>query len=128
MDTMGPMKTPIRVGIVGLGRSGWDIHVQGLKARKEFKVVAVADPLPERRAEAERELACRAHPDLKAMLKSGGLDVVVVASKSVDHGPHTLAALKAGCHVVCEKPMAMSAAEATAMIKAAKRARRKLFI
>ena len=122
------MKTPLRVGILGLGRSGWDIHARELKGRKDFKVIAVADPLPERRAEAERELHCRAYPDLKAMLKAGGMDVVVVASKSVDHGPHTLAALKAGCHVVCEKPMAMSAAEATAMIAAARKARRKLFV
>jgi predicted dehydrogenase len=119
---------PLRVGIVGLGRSGWDIHARELKGRKDFRVVAVADPLPERRAEAERELGCRAFPDLTAMLRGGGLDVVVVASKSVDHGPHTFAALAAGCHVVCEKPMAMSAGEADAMIRAAKRARRTLFI
>ncbi len=122
------MKTPIRVGIVGLGRSGWDIHARELKGRKDFKVAAVADPLPERRAEAQRELGCWAYPDLKAMLKGATLDLVVVASKSVDHGPHTLAALAAGCHVVCEKPMAMGAAEAAAMIAAAKRAGRKLFV
>lgn len=122
------MKTPIRVGIIGLGRSGWDIHARELKGRKDFRVVACADPLPERRAEAARELGCRTYPDPQAMLRHGNLDVVVVASKSVDHAPHTLAALAAGCHVVCEKPMAMSAAEADAMIRAAKRAHRKLFV
>jgi predicted dehydrogenase len=46
----------------------------------------------------------------------------------VDHAPHTRLALAAGCHVVVEKPMAMSVAEADGMIRAATRARRKLFV
>lgn len=122
------MRQPIRVGILGLGRAGWDIHARQLKNRKAFAVTAVADPLPERRAEAARELGCRTFADPRALLAAGGTDLVVVATRSVDHAAHAVAALARGNHVVCEKPMAMSVAEADRMIAASRRARRRLFI
>ena len=46
----------IRCGVAGLGRSGWDIHVASLRGREDFKVIAVADPDPARRAQAADEL------------------------------------------------------------------------
>lgn len=128
------MKTPIRVGIVGLGRAGWDIHVRQIQERiekrriRDFSIQACVDPLAERRKEAEQRLGCRTFPNLSALLRARLTDLVVVATRSIDHAPHTIAALRAGNHVVCEKPMAMNIAEADRMILAAKRARRKLFI
>ncbi len=134
MDAALTVNTPIRVAVVGLGRAGWDIHVRQLRDRLEkerkddFKIVACVDPVPERRAEAERILGCRTFGEFPAFLRVRLADVVVIATRSVDHAPHTIAALKGGHHVVCEKPMAMSVAEADRMIQAAKRARKKLFI
>lgn len=122
------MKPPIRVAVVGLGRAGWDIHVSALRGRSEFAIAACVDPVAERRAQAETELTCKTFPDLKSALKAKLADLVVVASRSVDHAPDTLAALKAGCHVACEKPMATTLKDADRMIAAAKAAKRKLFI
>lgn len=120
---------PLRYAVVGLGRAGWNIHVAGLRPREDAVIAAVVDPLAERREEAEKEFGCRSYEKLEQLLKDcKDIDVVVVATPSVAHGPDTKKALKAGCHVVVEKPMAMSVAEADSMIAAAKAARKKLFV
>ena len=122
------MSDPIRYGIVGLGRAGWDIHVNDLRPRDDAKIVAVADPLAERRDQAVAEFGCKAYPTLAKLLKQDDVEVVVIATPSVSHGPDTKKALAAGKHVVVEKPMAMSVAEADAMIAASEAAGRKLFV
>lgn len=119
---------PIKIAVVGLGRAGWDIHVRRLRGNKRFVVSAVADELPERCEEARRELGCAAFPDLKSLLRKAEAEVVVIATRSIDHGPMTIAALRSGRHVICEKPMAMNTAEGRLMIRAAERANLKLFI
>jgi predicted dehydrogenase len=119
---------PIKVGVVGLGRAGWGIHVKRMRGDDRFKVTAVNDLQEERLREAEAEFGCATFTDFQDFLKKADCEVVVVASQSVDHGPHTIAALKSGRHVVVEKPMAMGTAEATKMIKAADSADKKLFV
>ena len=119
---------PIRYGIVGLGRAGWDIHVAQLRNRPDAKIVAVVDPVEERRKEAAAAFGCKTYTSLSRMLKQADVEVVVIATPSVMHGPDTKKALKAGKHVVVEKPMALSVAEAESMIKAAQAADRKLFV
>jgi predicted dehydrogenase len=62
------------------------------------------------------------------MLRSEQLDIVSVATPNKFHKPLTIAALEAGCHVLCEKPMAMNAREADDMLAAAKQAGRRIMI
>lgn len=119
---------PIGYGIVGLGRAGWDIHIKALRDRKDAKIAAVVDPLPERRQQAIDEFGCQAYEKLSDMLKQKDVEVAVIATPSVMHGPDTIQCLKAGKHVVVEKPMAMSVAEADRMIRTARQARRRLFV
>jgi scyllo-inositol 2-dehydrogenase (NADP+) len=119
---------PIRYAVVGLGRAGWNIHVKQLRGRSDAQIVAVVDPLEQRRNDAVAEFGCKAYDSLDEMLKQRDIDVVIVATPSVCHGPDTKKALKAGKHVVVEKPMATSVAEADSMIRAAKAAKRKLFV
>ena len=121
-------KNPITVAVAGLGRAGWDIHVKGMRDRKEFRITAVCDPEADRRAQAETELGCAAFETYKDMLKGADAELVCIATQSRDHGPHTIAALKTGRHVLVEKPMAMTVREADRMIAAAKKARKKLFV
>ncbi len=122
------MKAPLRVAVIGLGRAGWDIHVNHLKGRTDFALAACVDPLADRRAQAEGELKVKTFPDLKSLLRAKLADLVVVATRSVDHAPDSIAALKSGCHVVCEKPMATTLKDTDRMIAAAKAAKRQLFI
>jgi predicted dehydrogenase len=119
---------PIRYGIVGLGRAGWNIHVHNLRPRQDAKIVAVADPLKERRDEAASEFGCKTYERIEDMLGLADVEVAVIATPSVRHGPDTLLALQAGKQVVVEKPMAMNVDEADRMIATARQAGKKLFV
>ena len=115
----------VRVGIAGQGRSGHDIHVRNLRLLQDrFEITAVADVMPERRAQPARDYGVRADRDYQTLLRKGGFDVFVNALPSHLHVPATLAALDAGYHVLCEKPMAATVAEFDAMVGAARKARR----
>ena len=109
---------PIRVGIIGLGRSGWNIHATCLRGLGDaYAVAAVADTDAPRRAEAERELGARAYTDADDLIADPQLDVVVVASPNRLHASQACAAMQAGKHVVCEKPFGLSRRDADQMIR-----------
>lgn len=74
---------------------------------------------------AEQQGLASAHTDLAELLALG-LDAVYVSSTNEQHAAQTLAALDAGCHVLCEKPLAMSLADAAQMIERAQAAGRVL--
>lgn len=118
----------IKVGVVGLGRAGWNIHVQRMRGDERFQITAVSDLQEARLKEAHEEFGCQTFTDYKQLLKDADCELVVIASQSVDHAPQSIAALKSGRHVVVEKPMAMNTAEATRMIKASEAADKKLFV
>ncbi len=122
---------PIKTAIAGLGRAGWNIHGRGILNRRQsgkldFEVVAVIDPMDERLKEAETTFpGCKGFKDWQTFLKEkNGAEFIVIATQSVDHGPMSMDALKAGLHVMTEKPMAMSVKEADKMIATAKKAKR----
>ncbi len=109
----------IAVGIIGLGRSGWDIHALGFEKNPRFRVVAVADPEAARRDEAVARFGCAAYATPPELLGDDSVELVVVATPSHTHGDLSCAASRAGKHVLVEKPMATSAEEARAMIACA---------
>ena len=119
---------PITVAVLGLGRSGWGIHIRQMRGQEAYKIVDVADPLKERLKEAADEFGCNTYTDVRELIKHSKAELVIVATKSSDHYAHTMAALKAGKHVVVEKPMAMKYSEAKRMVAEAKKQRRKLLI
>jgi scyllo-inositol 2-dehydrogenase (NADP+) len=121
-------ENPVRYAVVGLGRAGWNIHVHQLRGREDARIVAVVDPVQERRDQAAAEFGCKTYTSLAKMLKQDDVEVMVIASPSNRHGPDTKAAIKAGKHVAVEKPMAMSLPEADSMIKLASEAGKKLFV
>jgi predicted dehydrogenase len=111
---------PIRVGIAGLGRSGWAIHANLLAPlTEEFQVVAVTDEDASRRAEAIERFDCQAYETYDELIADSSVELVVVSLPSFLHAPASIAALRAGKHAVCEKPMAVSMEEADAMVAAA---------
>ena len=100
------MSEVIRVGLGGLGRSGFGIHGAYLRSDPRFQVVAAADLLPERRAEAKEAFGCRVFENCRSMLEEGGFDVFVNAMPSCLHVEYSLEGLSRGFHVISEKPAA----------------------
>lgn len=121
-------RKPIKVGVVGLGRAGWNIHVNRMRGDQRFIITDVCDFQEDRLKEANKEFGCNTFSDFDDFLKNAECELVVIASQSVAHAPQTIAALKSGRDVLVEKPMSMTAAEATKMIKAANTAGKKLFV
>ena len=114
----------IRVAIAGQGRSGYGIHVKYLRTNANFKIVAVADELPERRQQAIDELGCEAYCNYQELLDKGpAVDLFVNATPSRFHVETSLAAIKAGFNVISEKPSAPTVAEFDKIIAAAKKAK-----
>jgi predicted dehydrogenase len=115
-------ETILRVGIAGQGRSGYDIHARWLReAAEQYRIVAVADVLPERRAQAKKEFSCRTYRTYQELARDREVDVFVNATPSCLHPKATICALRAGRHVVCEKPAATSVADFDAMVAAARK-------
>ncbi|TVR53354.1 MAG: gfo/Idh/MocA family oxidoreductase [Spirochaetaceae bacterium] len=119
---MSKENNPIRVGIIGLGRSGWGIHVDTIgKQGGRFVVSAVYDPDTDRRDQAAKDLGCRAARSVDDVLADPQVELVVVASPNAYHTPMTVQALEAGKHVICEKPFGLTTADVDLMLEAAKK-------
>jgi predicted dehydrogenase len=121
------MKRQLRCGVIGVGMGR--AHIRGYQSHPGAEVVAAADPDAARLQQAADELRVPArYADPLEMLRKEDLDVVSVATPNKFHLPLALAAFRAGCHVLCEKPMALDAAQGRRMVAAARAARRRLMI
>jgi predicted dehydrogenase len=117
----------LRVGVIGLGMGRH--HIKGWQEHPQVDVVALADPDAARLDKVGAEFGVPGrYASAEAMLAAEALDVVSVCTPNKFHKDLTLAALAAGCHVLCEKPMAMNAAEGRAMLDAAHAAGKRLMI
>jgi predicted dehydrogenase len=115
-----------RVGVIGT--SWWaDLeHLPGLRARRDVELVSLCGRNPQRLAElAARFAVPNTFTDWREMISRGGLEVLVVATPNSLHHPQVLAALDAGLHVICEKPLAMNVTLAREMAARADAAGRK---
>jgi predicted dehydrogenase len=112
----------IRVGIIGGGWPG-QTHAKGYMAAGGFKVSAIADLIPSRREKFLSDFpGAKQFADANELLQDKEIDAVSVCLPNHLHAPVTIAALKAGKHVMCEKPPAMTAVEARKIESAANRA------
>lgn len=117
----------LRVGVVGMGMGRH--HAKVLHSYSRSELVAIVDNDEARLKEAGGQFPeTQQYTDVEKMLANEDLDMVVLAIPNFLHKPFTIAALEAGCHVLCEKPMAMNTAEAEEMLAAAKEADRRLMI
>lgn len=112
----------IKVGIIGQGRSGRNIHGNMLiSLPDQYKIVAIADSIPERQAQAIKEYGCKAYDTYTQMVEEEQLDLIVNASPSHLHFPITLELLNKGLNVLCEKPLAKTADEVDQLIAASEK-------
>jgi len=117
----------LKVGVIGLGIGNG--HIKNFNLHPQAEVVAIADSDPVRlKTRGDEHKVPGRYTDALEMLKKEKLDIVAVATPNKFHKPLTLAALEAGCHVFCEKPMAMNTAEAREMLAASKKVGKRLMI
>ena len=107
------LKDNIRVGVVGAGGIANGFHIPSFMAHPNAKVVAIFDVDDARaKATADRYDVPRIYTQYEQLFASGEIDAVTVTTPNNMHYPPVMAALKAGLHVICEKPLAMNVQQA----------------
>jgi len=121
-------KKKIKVGVVGAGAIG-KFHIDSYREIPDVEVVAFAEKGAARAKERAGVVGVdRYFGDYRKLLAVKELDAVDVCTPNNLHCPITVDALKAGKHVICEKPMAMNTTEARKMVATSKKARRILMM
>lgn len=111
---------PVRIGLLGASQIAPLAVIASAARRDDVEVVAVAARDPERAASfaAEHGIA-RVASTYDELISDPGIDLVYNGLPPVSHAPLSVAAMKAGRHVLCEKPFAMNASEARRMVEVA---------
>lgn len=104
----------LRVAIVGCGGMG-GVHFDIYKRLADVEVVALVDIRIEKALEKAQGTSIRVYTDINEMLKQEKVDIVDLCTPSYLHKDLAITAMKNGCHVLCEKPMALSSQDALEM-------------
>ena len=109
---------PVRIGVIG---GGFGIqHLQGFGATKDAEVVAFCQRTKDKAEALAGEFGVpHVYTDYRGLLAHQGLDAVSIVAPPHVHAEIVAAAVHEGLHLLCEKPLAMNAAEAEAMLKQA---------
>ncbi len=114
-----PLNTPVHWGIVGCGWVARDYVAPAMAASSTVRLTAVCDPDPAALSRITNGVTeITQHAGLADFLATPGLEAVYVATPNHLHRPVVEAAARAGKHILCEKPMATSLADAEAMVAA----------
>lgn len=125
------MSRTIKVGIIGCGGIANGKHMPSLKKLHQVQMTAFCDIVRDRAEKAAADFGIEGaavHTDYKELLKDPSIEVVHICTPNSSHAEITIAALEAGKHVMCEKPMAKTEEEAKRMQEAAERTGKKLSI
>lgn len=119
------MTDAVRIGIVGAGAIAQVAHLPVVAKMRGAQLVAICDnDRPKARALADRFGVPDTFTDIEDLLELDELDAVVIATPNHLHEPHVLAALASKRHVLCERPLALSARGVERILAAATRAGR----
>ena len=118
-----------RIAIVGAGHVAQVAHIPAYKQNKHVELVAVVDHDPVKARRIRKQFGFEHwFEDIADMLKKCDVDAVDVCTPNYLHAPMAIAALRSGCHVLVEKPLARNTAEATRMVEAAEKYERFLMV
>ncbi|MBA4104874.1 MAG: gfo/Idh/MocA family oxidoreductase [Pirellula sp.] len=115
---MSNSQEPVRFGLVGAGAIA-QAYAQAFSQTSAAKLVAVADSRREAAEKMADAAQCQAFTDAESMADAVELDAVLVCTPPSTHREICCALMERGIHVLCEKPLAISSADAEAMIAAA---------
>ena len=117
----------VRVGVIGCGKIAQVRHLPEYEANSNAQITAVFDMNYDRACEIAKTYGAVAYKTLEELLASD-VDAVSVCTANANHAASTIAALRAGKHVLCEKPMAITIDECEQMVAEARAAGKKLMI
>lgn len=118
----------LRVGIIGNGGIG-TVHARAYSKLPDVQIVALCDLIIERAQKlGEAHGVARLYTDYETMLAEEELDIVSVCVPNNVHAPIAIAAIRAGRHVLCEKPLSVNAAEGKRIQDALRAARTKFMV
>ena len=109
----------IKVGIIGCGKIAQVRHIPEYADRPEVQLTGFFDLNQARAQELAAKYSARAYVSYADLLADASIDAVSVCTANQSHAEITIAALKAGKHVLCEKPMATTLPDCEAMVKTA---------
>ena len=119
----------LKLGFIGTGDICQGNHLPHYAAIPDVEIYAICDILPDvAKAVGAQYHASRVFTDYHKMLELDEIDVVDICTPNDVHSPAAVAALDAGKHVLVEKPIALNAAQAQAMVEASRRSGRKLMV
>ena len=118
----------INVGVIGCGKIAQIRHIPEYEANSNVVLKGFHDIDEKRTKELAKEYNCQAYASYEELLADKEIDAVSVCVANNAHADITIAALKAGKHVLCEKPMATTIEDCEAMVVAAKESNRYLMI
>lgn len=121
-------KKKIGVAVIGSGSIATHRHAPEYDAHPDVKIVAFADRVADRAEKLGKKYDAKSYNKWEDVLELKDVDAVSVCTANAFHAEITVAALKAGKHVLCEKPMATSLEETSAMLAAADKAGKMLMI
>lgn len=130
-ETQSEEMRTVKVGIIGCGGIANGKHMPSLKFIGNVEMVAFCDLVEERAEKAKTDYGtadAQVFTDYKELLKIEDIEVIHVLTPNAAHAEISIAALEAGKHVMCEKPMAHTAKDAKAMLDASVRTGKKLTI
>ena len=130
MSEVEYQRPPVRVALMGLGRSMFGDHYPVFRQHPAlFKVVAACDLIKERRDMVARDYPeCRMFRQFSDMLDEPGIDLVDIATCTVDHVKHAMMSLKKGLWTLLETPMALTPDEAQILRGQAQKSRNRLMV
>ncbi len=118
----------LQIGIIGAGTVVRVRHLPETQSNPLTKVAAICDIVESRVNEMAAQYDCKAYTDYKDLVQDPEIDAVIVAATNTTHAEMSIAALNAGKHVLCEKPMATNLADAKNMVEAARKSGKQLMI
>jgi predicted dehydrogenase len=113
----------VKIGIVGCGGIANGKHLPAIQRNGNFEILAFCDIKKERAEEAKKQYgteSSKVYTDYRDLLKENELEAVYVLTPNKSHAEISIAAMKAGMHVMCEKPMAKSYEDGRRMLETAK--------
>ncbi len=112
------MKKPIKLGIVGLGRAGYSMHLKEMEGKEDlFTITAVCDVEPDRCENMKEKFGSKTYINIEDLVEDPEVEIVDIATRSCDHFRHAKTALEAGKIVFLEKPITETYEEAKVLME-----------